>query len=592
MKSISSKIAVLAVSLNLFVAIALSLFFGITSYNDKLKEIAQLEKVMTQNFDKYIQSQVESAYNILLQLEKDVKNNKFDLPKAKLIGADLIRSIRFGQEGYIFVYAYDGIVVVNPGNLKYEGTNRYDVFSEGQYPVREYIEKSKSGKGGYTDYWTESNVAGKKERRMKRAYTLGFDSWGWTLGTGNYVDVVQKEIGKYRANVFKKFRIELIKIVLITILCLIISVTLSITFGKNLAKPIKESVDRVEIIAQGNLKEDHDDKHLLRKDEIGKLANAMRDMVAKLHGMITNIDTVAEKISLSSRQLSETTVVFADNAQNQSASIEEITASVEEIDASMESIFHRVKEQYERLTSFLTLMDELTNIINDTENMTDKTITETGKIINTAKLGENSLNAMNGSIIKINDSSSQMINIVGIINDISDKINLLSLNAAIEAARAGDSGRGFAVVADEISKLADQTASSTKEIESLINMNANEIKIGMDSVSSSIRTISDIIKDVNGIAGLVNSISVKMKDQQVANQKINQEVRLVRSLSEEIEASTTEHKYALTEVVKSVSNINDFTQNTATGARSMASKSTELEQIAVTLRADIDSFTI
>ena len=97
----------------------------------------------------------------------------------------------------------------------------------------------------------------------------------------------------------------------------------------------------------------------------------------------------------------------------------------------------------------------------------------------------------NSAPLKIQPPSSrEMMGIVDIINDISEKINLLSLNAAIEAARAGDAGRGFAVVADEISKLADQTAISIKEIDRLIKVNNDEITAGGDNIDSAIDTIS------------------------------------------------------------------------------------------------------
>ena len=104
-----------------------------------------------------------------------------------------------------------------------------------------------------------------------------------------------------------------------------------------------------------------------------------------------------------------------------------------------------------------------------------------------------------------------MQNIVGIINDISDKINLLSLNAAIEAARAGDAGRGFAVVADEISKLADQTAHSIKEISDLIQENETEISRGTENVRASVEMISQIISGVNVISEFINSPSAHEK---------------------------------------------------------------------------------
>ena len=115
-------------------------------------------------------------------------------------------------------------------------------------------------------------------------------------------------------------------------------------------------------------------------------------------------------------------------------------------------------------------------IILEMGQKTRDTSSLTESISDQARTGSKSLEDMNESITKISASSGEVKNIIGIINDISDKINLLSLNAAIEAARAGEAGRGFAVVADEISKLADQTAQSIKGISDLIRENDSEIK--------------------------------------------------------------------------------------------------------------------
>ena len=153
--------------------------------------------------------------------------------------------------------------------------------------------------------------------------------------------------------------------------------------------------------------------------------------------------------------------------------MEEITAT-DEISAGIDNVAAGASDQVERITRLVETIDRLTGIIHDVERKTSEAARVTGSISDMARDGEAGMREMNESMEAIGESSREMTGIVAIINDISDRINLLSLNASIEAARAGDAGRGFAVVADEISKLADQTSRSVKEIDGHIRKTESE----------------------------------------------------------------------------------------------------------------------
>jgi methyl-accepting chemotaxis protein len=292
----------------------------------------------------------------------------------------------------------------------------------------------------------------------------------------------------------------------------------------------------------------------------------------------------------SSDDMTKTSRDFSDNAQNQAAFVEEVTSTVEEVSSVVENVSNNVDEQFNSINRALATIDELTTIINDMGTSIKEAMNASESIMGRIKDGEDSLRNMNSGMNKIIESSNEMTNIVGIINDISDRINLLSLNAAIEAARAGDAGRGFAVVADEISKLADQTASSIKDIDILIKVNNVESNNGMSNVNKTIRAMETIIEGVNSIDNMMNNISKFMQKQTAINDEVINNADNVRIRSNEIKTATDELKIVIEEITKSVSNINELIQSNASGADKIALSSEAVENISVMMKDKVDSF--
>jgi methyl-accepting chemotaxis protein len=172
-----------------------------------------------------------------------------------------------------------------------------------------------------------------------------------------------------------------------------------------------------------------------------------------------------------------------------------------------------------------------------------------------------------------------MRDIVNIINDISDQINLLSLNAAIEAARAGEAGRGFAVVADEISRLADQTAQSIKDISVLIDQNSTQIDAGMGSVEHTVGALREVISGIGRIQQKMNTIAADGKGHLDAFREVNEAAGRVRDNAEQINIATTEQKDAIEDLVQSITSINQLTQQNASGAEEIAGNAEEVAAV-------------
>ncbi len=331
------------------------------------------------------------------------------------------------------------------------------------------------------------------------------------------------------------------------------------------------------------------------RDSSEKWDREFRDLVAYHDDFLSKVSYLMEEITNMSRhlvesldQMSISTIAFSENAQSQAASAEEITATVEEISAGMETVFSNVGVQVNNLTDLTDKIYEMSDLITGINSQIAQMIDSTRNISQMVQSGIDTMEKMSVSMGKISESSNEMTNIVNIINDISDQINLLSLNASIEAARAGEYGRGFAVVADEVSKLADQTTASIKDIDSLIKKNDNEIKTEIQNVRETVSMINQIAQSIGEINSMVNLISENMEKQIGINDMLNQEAKTVKEGSDEIHLSTSEQKNAITEIVKSISNINEATQSIAANSEKIANEAVELSSISQSLKDRID----
>lgn len=308
-------------------------------------------------------------------------------------------------------------------------------------------------------------------------------------------------------------------------------------------------------------------------------------------GFIKNIlKASSEKLLLASHDMSSTLTTFADNTHNQAASTEEVSASIEEITAGAENVVRIVEIQNDSMNILKATISDLSEVI---RSMNDVVTGANAALVNVsanARSGEQSLHTMNESMSKISGSSSEMTGVIQIINDISDRINLLSLNAAIEAARAGTAGRGFAVVADEISKLADQTAMSIKEIDRLIHANENEIENGFKNVTGIVETITLIIKDVETIGAKVGTISAHMAKQLSSNENVNRNTEDVRAKSEEIVSAMREQRSAIEEISRTIAGINELAQHNTLKIEEMSETSKGLESMVYDFNREIDEY--
>ncbi|HOD13939.1 MAG TPA: methyl-accepting chemotaxis protein [Spirochaetota bacterium] len=326
------------------------------------------------------------------------------------------------------------------------------------------------------------------------------------------------------------------------------------------------------------------------KNEMHEMGIWFNLFMVKIAEVVGKTGNLSRELFTSSDELSRTIGEFSENANVQAASAEEIMATVESLVAGFDLISERVTDHNISLKTMIHRVQELTSIIDAMGDKVSKTQINTDEFTDKAKHGEIMLKDMNQSMIKISASSTEMMEIIGIIDDISEQINLLALNASIEAARAGEAGRGFAVVADEVSKLADQTARSLKRIDSLIKVNNSEIKKGLSNVTETVGTIAAVIEGFNLISTMMKNVSDVMKVEIDTKHMVVDEMASVEKRSGSIQEVTDEQKIASDDIVSSIAMINKTTQEIAARAEELAANSENMRNEAEALNESIVFF--
>jgi methyl-accepting chemotaxis protein len=358
---------------------------------------------------------------------------------------------------------------------------------------------------------------------------------------------------------------------------------------EKMMKPIRKIIRAIRSLSDGNL---DSRSGIDGRNEIGEIGVNLDRFIETIGGVVGSVKEIASKLADSSGRMSESAAMVTDHTQKQAAAAEEIMATIEELSSGLENVSAGAAGQYTGIEALTGLIRSLSDVIMEMGRQVRETLSLTEDIAAKATAGSASLDAMNRGMAAIGGRTREMTDIIGIIGGISEQVNLLALNAAIEAARAGDAGRGFAVVADEISKLADQTAASLKQIESLIGVNRTEIEAGVSGVTGTVGRISDIIEGVETINGKMAAISQRTERQLEANRTVSSEAGVVRDRSNEIRAATEEQKAAAEEIVKSIGYINELSQKNAAGAEETAVSAEEMNSFARLLAERVEFFKV
>jgi len=450
------------------------------------ESLNSLENVMRYDYDNQIKNQVDGAITVIKGVYRDYENGKYTEEEAKLLAANLVRQMRYGENGYFWIDTYDGNNVVLLGDST-EGTNRMNSTDVNGYKmIQEIIAKGKNG-GGYTDYYFPKE--GESEASPKRAYSRAFEPFNWVIGTGNYTDDIDKEVAQKQSQLKSIVAANTRDFAIIVISSIALCAIFSIILSREILKGFKAVSKSLEIMSTGDFKEDIPEKLINRKDDFGIIAKSLKHMHDTVQNLIYEAKNASDGNNEMAVKIGENINVLNEDIENISAVAEELAAGMEECAASA----HEINAASEAIAKKSEEGSAEAIEISKRAKITKKKSEE-------SKVKAESVSLEIQKKLEVALEGAKIVDKINVLADtilsITEQTNLLALNAAIEAARAGEAGKGFSVVAEEIRSLAEQSKEAVENIQNVTKDVTNSVASLSDNSNMLLNFVKeDVSKD-------------------------------------------------------------------------------------------------
>ncbi|SBS33668.1 Methyl-accepting chemotaxis protein CtpH [Marinomonas spartinae] len=350
----------------------------------------------------------------------------------------------------------------------------------------------------------------------------------------------------------------------IAVALIIVGIIISWFIINGICTPLKLAVKRAEEIASGELINTSNKQSKPRKDEIGALESAMNKLVEQLSGILHEVSESSNKLTSAAHHLNSITDDSSKMVDQQHRETSQISNAVQEIQSTATHVSESTFDAREAAQAAEEAATSGTKIVNGTID----------SITQLAQELESSVNSIN----ELHENTHEISNILNVILDIAEQTNLLALNAAIEAARAGEQGRGFAVVADEVRQLSHNTHGATQQIEQMIN----RLQSGASSA----------VEAMNISHGRSLQVVEQVRNEETSLANIHQSVSKIRDMNDRISTTAEEQAQVTKEVSQNVMNITDIATKTTDSIHSISESAEQLADLASQLSTKIRYFNV
>ena len=480
---------------------------------------------------------------------------------------DIIADEKIGRDGYAFIVDGAGMVVAHPVA---ENILAIDVMKTDG--MRDFGAELLAGKTGVARYIFKGVP--------KTAGFAPVPSTGWSVvltmpDADDSFRVAARELRDL--------------ILVITAAALAVAFFVFLLFSRAICRPLGKGVRFAQRVAAGDLTQTF---QIARRDEVGILADALNGMSVKLRGVVSTIQESSEHVASSCEEITASAQALAAGAQNQASTLEETSASVEELAASIGGVAENAQAQAVAVQQGVGSMTRVEESITEVSRRLAEITELAASSARQATEGAAAVRQIAEDVGRIAGSSERIGGIATVIADIADQTNLLALNAAIEAARAGEHGRGFAVVADEVGKLADRSSASTKEIETLIKESVRGVGVGVQSARDSQEAMERMRASSQRVQEMIAELAGSLTGQVRSVKELSQALGNINEMSQSISAATEQQSSNSRQVAAAVESVNGITQTVASSAEEMSAATEELARMSQELQRLVEQFQV